>query len=170
MASHLHTRNPPSSGPELYGVGPAFNYSNTILHGFNVFSVFYELKSSKVHNVPCRMILWCFSRTMALVAPGRQLLQDNIAISTSTEPPHSGKHLSRSSSPRIYFKCLLLNGNRLISLEKYIREMKKNPKARTEAKIDQGSGDQSSSPANMVASPMVQVGAPRGNNGEAVLV
>lgn len=52
---------------------------------FNVTGVFYEIKAPCDANAPLRKILRCFARTMVLVAPGTQILQDNLIISNPTE-------------------------------------------------------------------------------------
>ncbi|EUB60319.1 Nuclear RNA export factor [Echinococcus granulosus] len=73
---------------------------------FNVTGVFYENKTPFGANAPIRKVLRCFARSMILIAPGTQILQDSIIISNPTEP----------------------------LIQRYIREVKKQAKAEAEAK------------------------------------
>lgn len=52
---------------------------------FNVTGVFYENKTPSGTDAPLRKVLRCFARSMILIAPGTQILQDNLIVSNPTE-------------------------------------------------------------------------------------
>ncbi|KAL5964507.1 Nuclear RNA export factor 1 [Taenia solium] len=73
---------------------------------FNVTGVFYENKTPSGANAPLRKVLRCFARSMILIAPGTQILQDSLIVSNPTDP----------------------------LIQRYIRDVKKRAKAEAEAK------------------------------------
>ncbi|VDD84209.1 unnamed protein product, partial [Mesocestoides corti] len=95
---------------ESFCIDVIFHSESQIL--FNVSGVFYEIKRGAGSNAPLQKVLRCFARSMILVAPGSQILQDDIIFSNPSESliqryirdvkkRASTSGVSRSSAPMI---------------------------------------------------------------------
>ena len=104
IASGLGKLPPTEHILESFCVDVIDQSENQIL--FNVTGVFYEVKPAAKAGAPMRKILRCFARTMLLIAPGTQILQENIIISNPTEPLIQVSFHPTNLLPPYFFNCL----------------------------------------------------------------